>query len=62
MVWGFFVPWEPLTETFVLKAGEAVSDVVRDPRDVVSPDKELLCFIERSTRNLKRSIIRGVFE
>ena len=56
------MPWEPLTETFVLKAGEAISDVVRDPRDVVSPDKELLCFIERSTRNLKRSIIRGVFE
>ena len=58
----FFVPWEPLTETFILKAGEAISDVVRDPRDVVSPDKELFCFIERSTRNLRRSTIRGVFE
>ena len=42
MVQGFFVPWEPLTETFVLKAGEAISDVVRDPRDVVSPDKGIV--------------------
>ena len=36
------MPWEPLTETFILKAGEGISDVVRDPRDVVSPDKEIV--------------------
>jgi len=27
---------------FVLKAGEDISDVVRDPRDVVTPDKEIM--------------------
>ena len=58
----FLCLWSHCPVTFVLKAGEAISDVVRDPRDVVSPDKELFCFIERSTRNLRRSTIWGVFE
>ena len=29
-------------ETFVLKAGEGISDVVIYPRDVASPDKEVV--------------------
>ena len=59
----FLCLWSHCPVTFVLKAGEAISDVVRDPRDVVSPDKELFCFIERSTRNLRRSTIwaRGLW-
>ena len=27
---------------FVLKEGEGISDVIRDPREVVSPDKEIV--------------------
>ena len=34
--------WSHCPVTFVLKAGEGISDVVRDPREVVSPDKEIV--------------------
>ena len=60
MVQGFFFSLgSHRQDTCVLKEGEGISDFVRYPRDVAGPDKEILCFIERSTRNLRGSIIRG---
>lgn len=64
MVQSLFLALGATAKKRALKEGEGISDFVRYPRDVADPDKEILCFIERSTRSLRGSITytRALFE